>query len=144
MPPQINWAYIAGIVDGEGCIRLHKRTKRKYVSYVPELTISNTSKALIEYLAETMGGCYHPRKRNNPKHSPTWDWQAPTNFVAIADILSNILPYLIVKHTQCLKLLEYCNSRISNYHKPITDEEHDMYTIMRPLNSRGEYLCLQQ
>jgi hypothetical protein len=58
-------AYLAGIIDGEGCIMLQRSMARSSGAYVyPVVKIANTDTALIAWLREKIGlGSYEYRSR---------------------------------------------------------------------------------
>jgi len=100
--------YLAGIIDGEGCImlarHLGKRGKHVYHSYV---SIANTSMALHHWLEQRLPGAGYVRRHRrpetdmrpaaNPKLWKTgYDWIVSGNRV-VAVLLREIAPYLIIK-----------------------------------------------
>lgn len=97
---QNDLAYLAGIMDSDGCISISKwpamgnRTDR----YVLELTVVNTSETLMRWLVEKWGGWYKSRRRVSEKHKETFDWKFTNN--RAVEILEQILPYLVVKSAQ--------------------------------------------
>lgn len=58
-------AYLAGILDGEGCFTIG----RCRTSYVPRIIVVNTNKELITWLQRNFGGDY---SRSSVKGRPTW------------------------------------------------------------------------
>jgi len=81
----IQWAYIAGIFDGEGSLTCSR------------LYIANTFYPLLEFLRSSLGGTIvrmnpHPK---SPNHSPCWTWRVST--IPTKSILPYLEPYLIVK-----------------------------------------------
>ena len=70
---KVQKSYIAGIVDGEGCISAHnvhcfdKRTNRKLDNVVLILYITNTNKDLIDWIYNFYGGYIYKKHRENCK-----------------------------------------------------------------------------
>lgn len=89
-------SYLAGIIDGEGCISITGRQL-----YSVQIQVVNTSKRLIEYLHNNFGGSFHLRKRRTLKHRPLYSWLVSAS--AARRILKKCYPYLIVKKSM-LKL----------------------------------------
>jgi hypothetical protein len=104
-------AYLAGIIDGEGCImlarHLGKRGKHVYHLYV---SIANTSMALHHWLEQRLPGAGYVRQRQRVKLDarPTsnqqqwrtgYDWIVSGNRVATI-LLREIAPYLVIKRAQ--------------------------------------------
>jgi hypothetical protein len=91
----ISPAYAAGIIDGEGSIFLRGRS--------PHISVSNTSKALIDELAR-FGGHTVARKRNRSiGNLPAWDWVIHGEKAAI--MLRACMPYLIIKQDKAVAAL---------------------------------------
>ena len=103
-------AYIAGILDGEGCIqvRLLKHNGSKWGMMKCEVIIVNTSKELIDWLSKKLNLDIGVRKRKNPKWKPCY-YVKTTNMYEVLLLLKALLPYLIVKRKQAeeaIKLIE--------------------------------------
>ena len=84
-------AYLAGLVDGEGTITLtsdHPGEKRCIV-----LSISNTDRALLEFVREVVGaGTISTKRVYSDRHTPSFAYRV-TNRQAL-DVLSQIVRYL--------------------------------------------------
>ena len=96
-------AYIAGLVDGEGCIDIHSHQspRRQTKSYQLRLTISNTSPAPIEWLVRNVGGSVDGG-RNSRQLCYNWN----VLDVNAENLLRALLPFLVVKHDQAVIGLE--------------------------------------
>lgn len=100
----ISLEYLAGLVDGEGCIRLHPSNKGKYRKYYPRLQVTNTYKPILDMLVDQFGGAVHsgkfPVKENwKIKH----DWRLTGD--KARELLSQLLPYLIIKQGKAKEVL---------------------------------------
>jgi hypothetical protein len=95
-----DWAYLAGIVDGEGCISTLVLTRKNgVVDYQLRLSVANTSPALMQWLTEKLGGNVAKReKKLKPTHRVRYEWYAPSR--DIIPILQSMLPYLVIKGEQ--------------------------------------------
>lgn len=96
--------YLAGIVDGEGCIRINAaKVNKGYRSkrYRLKLQITNTSAKLMIFLKE-LG--FYIRERTAKSQLPHWKrcWVAVMMDRKAAKMLTLILPYLIVKKEEAL------------------------------------------
>jgi len=70
---EVNWAYLAGILDGEGCITFsHRKSNRsEYGFYLaPIVHITGTSKEALKSIAEDYGGRFYSPLSKNKK--PKW------------------------------------------------------------------------
>ncbi len=101
---QIDWARLAAYIDGEGCIRIAgvkgSTPYSRRVLYV-EVTISNTDARLTEWLKVKFGGSVwvdRSRLKKNPHWSPGTAWVVSSRHAS--EILSNCLPYFIIKREQ--------------------------------------------
>ena len=99
--------YLAGIIDGEGCIgRVCTTSKKRMkedrkISYSSRCEVSNTSKSLIDWLYENFGGYKYPVKREgNRKLQYRWKLRKKE----IKKIVPKIIPYLIVKKEGALRI----------------------------------------
>lgn len=99
-------SYFAGLVDGEGCIRLHPSNKGKYRKYYPRLQVSNTYKPLLDMLVSQYGGAIHGPKRSPIRDCPTkdcWDWRITGD--KARQLLNDLLPFLIIKKQKAIQVL---------------------------------------
>lgn len=111
---ELEKAYIAGVIDGEGCITLYRREIKQHgtITYVLQVSIANTSKALIEWLQLKipLTGIYtHSQQRyklNGEPKRKSYRWVVSGNQRAKA-FLSLILPYLVIKKSQAEAALSY-------------------------------------
>jgi hypothetical protein len=100
---QADYAYLAGVIDGEGCIRIQRVRARGVVRYQLRLHVANTSRALMDWLEMTFGG--HAYARKKPHGGVVWDWHVKNGHVP--DVLRLVLPYLIVKREEALLAFEF-------------------------------------
>ncbi len=103
-------AYIAGFVDGEGCISIFRQTVPRVsrtVGYRPSVSISNTDKSVLEYIQRLFGGRIYQRAGKHLKSH--WKPQYTWNLVATDSVpfLEAILPFLQVKQEQAKLLIKF-------------------------------------
>lgn len=102
-------AYIAGIVDGEGCIRIKKAKAyrcqgRVTPGYHASIQIKMVDEPAIRFIAETLGGWYYKQEKNCKGGRLLYCWAASDK--KAADIIRTLLPYLRIKKTQAEAVLE--------------------------------------
>jgi len=107
-PSELDKAYLAGFIDGEGTVtavfRLTASSRREAVHC--RLSIPNTSLEILEWIQERFGGVMHyknslPKKANFKKvYSLYWGGEK------CYPVLRDVLPYLKIKHRQAEILLE--------------------------------------
>jgi len=94
-------AYLAGIVDGEGCIHIGKdngswgnRTPR----YILVLQVSMVDKTPLLLAQFAFGGYLRLRHRKNLKWKPLWEWGIKS--AKAVSCLRDLLPYLRTKRAE--------------------------------------------
>ena len=136
-----NWSYLAGMIDGEGCITVTKGCrywqsasgeKIKYPAYCLQITIVNNSLALMKFLISHFGGTYYYHVRKNPKAKPGFIWM-PKGRKNRENLLLAIIPYLVIKVEQAKLALEFL--RMNGEINPIKREE--MHQRFQVLNRKG-------
>jgi intein/homing endonuclease len=87
----IEYAYLAGIIDGEGSILLSKNNKSDKFRK-PVISVTSTSEELILYLKFTFGGNIVNQKIYKDHHKKSWIWKLRNK--AAINLLSSILPFM--------------------------------------------------
>jgi len=107
-----NWPYLAGLVDGEGCLSAWKywnanRTDCKpYWQYSCRVGITNTNLDLMKRLVQHFGGGFLCKREATEKHKASYEWR-PKGKRNMQLLLLGILPHLMVKAEQAKLLLEW-------------------------------------
>lgn len=137
-------AYLAGIVDGEGCFYLGQVKQGKYgngLQFHSMLKVTSCDESLIIWLENTFGGHRDSRYRWTSKKKftrPVYNWQATGEMLDY--ICPTILPYLIIKKPQCEVMMRYrvTSKNIGSKRLPdeIVEKRLGLITEMRNLNSR--------
>jgi hypothetical protein len=82
--------YIAGLMDGEGSIMLTRAGKRKHRS--PTISITMTTREILEYVQETLGGHISTITKRKEHWKQSWVWSAQYNMAYEA--IKILAPYL--------------------------------------------------
>lgn len=141
---QEQFAYLAGIVDGEGCFYFGKVNQGRYgngTQWHCKLAVTSCDKCLTDWLNNLFGGTKEQRYRYTSKRAferPIYRWDASG---AMLDyILPKILSFLIIKRKQCETMIEirktYANIGSRRLPAEIVTQREVFLTIMRNLNSR--------
>lgn len=140
----VQFAYLAGILDGEGCFAI-KKTKplqgRKNPWYSPCISVGMTSEPVIQLLKDTFGGSMR-KERARKGYKPIYRWAVTSKRKAIK-VLKKVRPYLIEKKEQADVLFDYCKKvkAPENRKVGISPEElqfrEDAYLLMRKLKESG-------
>ena len=101
---EVMLAYLAGLVDGEGCIRIKKTKPYKHLTgrvnpgYSEAIQIRMVNPEGIEIMVEMFGGHYYREQPHSAQGRPLYCYQA-TDMKAVA-LCRELLPYLIIKREQ--------------------------------------------
>ena len=99
---EIDAAYIAGLIDGEGTITLTRKHKNENRQLA--VSISNTDRPLLEYVRQTTGvGKITSKRTSQPHHTPSFTYSV-YNRQALT-LLEQIQPYLRTYKTKRSKLI---------------------------------------
>jgi len=114
-------AYMAGIIDGEGCFYIgtvKKNTKDGYVNthYVSLLKISNTDYSLIEWLKKTFAveasAC--TRSTSSRKFErEVFDWVVTGD--RLLDLSEQVLPFLVIKKPHCQNIIKFRQTYVTKH-----------------------------
>ena len=102
---ETDFAYFAGIVDGEGCIR---------VNNAPRLHITNTDKNLIDWIKVNYGGYVWSENGSYVDNAkPRYIWELSSR--KLYSLLLLIHPYLKIKRRQAELVIKYYESGIKTH-----------------------------
>lgn len=117
-------AYLAGLVDGEGCIQMgrnHANDPKRATTYTLRVRITNTFPGLMDWVSKIVGhGWAREIKLPPGATKPAWEWYL-TGHRAVA-FLRQIHPYLIIKKLQAEVAFEYAETLGYPSRTPLTDE----------------------
>jgi len=139
---EIELAWLAGFIDGEGCISIHRRflKRRATPEYTIVLEVSNTKRNAILFLKDLCGGCVKSYKPEG-KTKVAYKWQAKAKVAK--DILEPLFPYLRLKQEQAQLALELTwRLKPHGYNQELPEHEIEeretLYQKMKVLNRRGQ------
>lgn len=131
---QLDFAYFAGLFDGEGSISFAHRKTRHFLE--PKISITNTDKAIMEEVHLNFGGhLYSYPDKRNPNWKQRYEWYVH-NMNDIEIFLSKILPYLKIKHKQAELMIEFISLRKGLKGKKRFSKKH----ASREFEIKGEML----
>lgn len=140
------WAYLAGIVDGEGTITILRVSKRRGQTHIlqPKIDVTNTSERLLRWLGEKVdmrvNGRTKPLKSGDItfKRPPAVCYDIQIWGYRVYHVLTGIEPYLIIKREQAHFVKAFIESRTARseatYNPPYIQEELDLWLKVRALN----------
>ncbi len=113
-PSELDKAYAAAYIDGEGCITLaYSQSRAKSRSaYVPTVLVSSVGLAPLEFLRDRWGGSIRLNHRRERKRKdllvnerPVYTWGLASRMAET--MLRDIRPYLLLKGAQADLVFEY-------------------------------------
>ena len=123
------WPYVAGILDGEGSLSIHKADSPGNNSYRLQIVIYGTSIKLMKWLLGNFGGTFYSRDNNPSGWTKTysrpihkWNISGRANKERF---LLGIIPYLIIKREQAEVALEFVrlgNSQVPEIRKRLEEK----------------------
>ena len=112
----IEAAYAAGILDGEGSVQLVRIRKSRWPS--PSVSVASTDRELLEWLRARVGGSIVQKRTYRPHHSISFEWKLADR--RALQFLELVRPFLVIKRkvVRCeLLLADYlaCTPRNGRY-----------------------------
>ena len=141
---EVEKAYLAGFIDGEGCItlKLYSRKWKNERQYVTaKITVTNAHRDVIAFVGYVFNRKITEEKRYNWKTA----WRVQIDRLEdVREIIKYLLPYLKVKRKQAELLLEFCNYRLAKlyqFHKATFDDYEK--TLIREVQRTSQMLNSQ-
>ncbi len=133
-------AYIAGFIDGEGCLTLSLCKNRNRLSFNARLIIVNCDKNIIEWMVKKIGGSYRTKQQPKANHKLSYHLCLGDNH-KLLKFLNIITPYLRIKRKQAKIIKKILILRIRNFRKRNRDKirKHEMKAVkaIQELNKKG-------
>jgi hypothetical protein len=135
--------YLAGFVDGEGCIGVNRRKRNIWDTYDPYLSITNTDLSVLEYIKKnTMVGSIRENMSIRPgrfgRKRVYGYWLSNRN---ARMVIKAIYPYLIVKKEQAKLVIDMpkrggsFNLETEKYRK---NKQIETYLKLKELHGRSK------
>lgn len=87
----MNDAYAAGLMDGEGSVTLPRYNKSEF--RYPLVSVSSTTKELVDFLKQQFGGCISSKKEDrDSRHKKAYQWAVARN--EALRFLAKVLPHM--------------------------------------------------
>lgn len=132
----VDAAWLAGMVDGEGTVSLYRADTRARL-YCARIGIANTYRPVMEHIANLTGvGFLTKFQKINPNARVGYQWLT-NDTLLVRSLLLQIRPYLRIKHEQADLVLEYTGEwlNLERGMKPPCSER--IIERLRHLNARG-------
>ena len=93
----MNSAYVAGLIDGEGCIHLDV-TRRTYYRARVSIGMTEPALALLREMQQEWGGTLYQQRQQTQRWASAWTWHLTGE--SAANLLRAVQPYLRLKAEQ--------------------------------------------
>ena len=135
-------AYLAGILDGEGCIHIGKwiGQEGQLPRYRLAVQISMVDKVPLLLARFAFGGYLRLRKRKNDKWKPLWEWGVGSG--SAVECLKDLMPYLHTKKAEAELAIKFQESKnhkqnwVRREDKVLAVEEAN-YILMKSLKDKS-------
>lgn len=140
--PEATKGYIAGALDSDGCLTIHRYHSPGYERWYYSLRVLfvNTWRPLPEWFESQLGGHIYMRKQSNPKWADSYHWVLEHN-TQVKALLVEIAPYLIRKQEIAHLMLSFPESRQYARGDPaprwIVDRQAELFEQVKALNAKG-------
>lgn len=144
----VELAYFAGLIDGEGTITLERTGNRRLsgvMGLAPKIIITNTDDSIIQFsinMFKRLGT--NPHIKSQPAgygtRKRTCYWVTIQGLTKCKKIIPHILPYLLAKNLQARLLMDFIEHRGKTNvakGKPYGKYELNILEKVRALNHRG-------
>lgn len=131
IPKDVELAYFAGIVDGEGCISSAETRGRVFAS----LNVTNTYPYILEDLKSLFGGNIYRRNRKKAleHHKASYGWTI--GGASVSQALELLLPYMIIKKEQAKVAMELC--RLQEFKDEVSlEKRQELRNMLKQLNHK--------
>lgn len=137
-------AWVAGFIDGEGCVSIYKQrsksTRLGYI-YVGAIDVVNTDIRGLYKLHELFGGSVHKRREVRASDAPVYVWRVANR--AAARVAEAILPYLVMKQEQAKLLIALATDKRGTtashtLSKSALEWRANLYQLSRIFNAKGK------
>ena len=135
--------YLAGLIDGEGTIRVRRALKKWYA---PFIQITNTNKAMMDWLEKVLIskgiGHLYSEKRSQKKYveNPQYRTKHVCNIASVQgvkQVLEQTIDILTTKKKQAVLVMEFIKMKEEKADYGILAREQEIFEELKRLNARG-------
>ena len=131
-------AYLAGLIDGDGCIGIWRRKTvrtRSGFTYYAEVDISSVHPRFLRSIRDLIGvGTWIRKNRGFKSHRPLYHLKVGPN--TLRWLLPLVIPHLRLKRPQAEVVLKHLQTMLKGRHGQSPWSEK-CYRMTRKLNQRG-------
>jgi hypothetical protein len=117
---RLSWKYLAGLIDGEGCLDLAMSTVggKRYIRPRLRIAMTTPGKDVLDMCQANFGGHMHTRTPENLKWDTSYTWSL-TGYKLTCMFLRNVVNHMYIKQEQARFLLWM---ETSTKGKPVSDD----------------------
>jgi len=133
-------AYTAGIIDGEGCIKIYrvsadylkkyKNAKRNFDRFTLVVQVDMTYRPIIKWLHKNFGGNLYEHKRKNLNWKDSLRWYIASQ--KAGQFLLKIYPYLKVKKQHAKSAMQFLKLPAKS------NKKYNYWLKLKEFNGRGK------
>ncbi|KKK94331.1 hypothetical protein LCGC14_2683940 [marine sediment metagenome] len=138
-------AYIAGFIDGDGCIRtsiVYNDDKTQVKTVIPVIELSNSNQKVLSWIGDKINSSgkwktttVYKKIENRYASKPKPHYHlCVTGRGKVKSLLSEIIPYLKIKHIQATVLLEFIELRLQSHSQRYSISELKLVLKVKELN----------
>jgi|SRR5690348_7467268 len=130
------WAYVASMLDAEGCVALSRTTLytssgKPYFGYDLKISIANCSMRLMKWLMKYFGGEFRPKQKGKLGIRVCYEWFVNGGHSRIEWFLLGCIPYMLIKRDRANYALQFI--RLNGQINP--QKRAELHVKMLSLNS---------
>jgi len=130
------FAYAAGLIDGEGCIRIQRQTTKETYTVVVQISMTVKARSVLLAMQREFGGNLYSQDFKREKWADQIQWRM--NGAAAASFLRKVAPLLMLKRSQAELAIALEDMRTSKGWTPKTRKKAaQMKDQMHALNQKG-------
>lgn len=117
---ELQWSYMAGIVDGEGCIYIgsHRKSESGRPYFVTTVQVAQANPVLTDWLKKTFGGeLIQYTAKQTPKCARRNPWLWKLQGSNLKEFCEKILPYSVSKKRELEIMIEMRKTYERNWGK---------------------------
>lgn len=105
-----DWAYLAGFIDGEGCLTIARVRVGKNINKLAfhrNIRVGQCSRPVLDWIVSRFGGTVYKHQKPYDRKNWYYYWALTGSKKKYEQFLLGILPYLKVKKLQAKIMLEF-------------------------------------
>lgn len=129
MKEEVEMAYAAAILDGDGSYSIMKSGNK----YYPCIQLSNSYEGMSKWLHEKFGGSLRIKKPQQSHHKILYVWSV-RGLEGCKKLIERIIPYIVLKNLQAKCMLEFIENRSK---EDFSERKGEIFSVnMKDLNRK--------